>query len=233
MGRVTDVRQISHSECVKGSTWGRFPGGIWVDHGCRAIFEIESRGRHDPRAGLVSCASHNGRFNHCPADLRGRRVRLAARHSHAECRRGESWGTDRQGIWVDRGCRADFAIGDADGSGDRPRHFPPLPPEPRPGRRPRGGVVADLVCASTDRRLLHCEAPVRGNRVVLTKQISRAPCERGQTWGVKRNAIWVDDGCRARFRILRGGPADEGGPAEVLRRVNPGPWINPDLRERR
>jgi hypothetical protein len=30
--------------------------------------------------------------------------------SGSRCEQGYSWGYDRRGIWVDHGCRADFAI---------------------------------------------------------------------------------------------------------------------------
>ena len=32
------------------------------------------------------------------------------------------------------------------------------------------------------------------------RQLSRAACIQGRTWGYGRNGIWVSDGCRAEFR---------------------------------
>jgi hypothetical protein len=58
---------------------------------------------------IVSCAS-NGRRQYCDADTRGG-VTLQRQRSDAECRQGSSWGFDKRGIWVDRGCRADFEVG--------------------------------------------------------------------------------------------------------------------------
>lgn len=57
---------------------------------------------------IVSCGS-NGRRNYCEADTRGD-VLLLRQQSNAECRQGYSWGYDERGIWVDRGCRADFEV---------------------------------------------------------------------------------------------------------------------------
>jgi hypothetical protein len=42
-GEVTMVRQIGRAECIRGRTWGIDEGGIWVQNGCRAEFQIERR----------------------------------------------------------------------------------------------------------------------------------------------------------------------------------------------
>ena len=39
-GGVRLVRQRSGSPCIQGRTWGRDRGGVWVDGGCRADFEV-------------------------------------------------------------------------------------------------------------------------------------------------------------------------------------------------
>ncbi|HEX8695221.1 MAG TPA: DUF3011 domain-containing protein [Longimicrobium sp.] len=67
---------------------------------------------------LVTCQSYDGRTNHCRVDTRGG-VRLVRRLSEASCSRGRTWGTDRGGIWVSRGCRAQFAVGERYGDRDR------------------------------------------------------------------------------------------------------------------
>ena len=38
-------------------------------------------------------------------------VRLVKQLSREACLEGVSWGFDRDGIWVDQGCRAEFAVG--------------------------------------------------------------------------------------------------------------------------
>jgi Protein of unknown function (DUF3011) len=38
-------------------------------------------------------------------------VRLVRQRSDADCIYNRTWGYDRRGIWVDRGCRADFEVG--------------------------------------------------------------------------------------------------------------------------
>ncbi len=59
----------------------------------------------------IRCESDGGKYNHCNVRLvRGDNVQVSQKHSKAACRRGDSWDLDRSGIWVDKGCRADFLI---------------------------------------------------------------------------------------------------------------------------
>jgi len=67
-----------------------------------------NRGGNSNRA--ITCSSDDGRRTYCDADTRDG-VRLVRQRSDASCRQGSTWGYDRRGIWVDRGCRADFEIG--------------------------------------------------------------------------------------------------------------------------
>lgn len=45
----------------------------------------------------------------CSIDTRDG-VLIVRQRSEADCIYGRTWGYDRQGIWVDRGCRADFEV---------------------------------------------------------------------------------------------------------------------------
>jgi hypothetical protein len=60
-------------------------------------------------------------------------------------------------------------------------------------------ALADrLTCESRRGERAYCRADIsRG--VALVKQLSRSPCNRGSTWGIGRDEIWVDRGCRAVF----------------------------------
>jgi hypothetical protein len=57
----------------------------------------------------VHCKSEGYEYNRCPAVVSGP-VRLERQLSEAPCRRGETWGYDRRGIWVDEGCAGEFRI---------------------------------------------------------------------------------------------------------------------------
>ncbi len=126
-GGVRMVRQRSDAACREGYSWGTTRRGIWVDHGCRADFEVggQAGGRYDGSRGrrydrysqgsrgdnyVISCSSDDMRRHYCNADTRGARVRVFKQHSDAACREGYSWGTSNRGIWVDHGCRAEFEV---------------------------------------------------------------------------------------------------------------------------
>lgn len=59
-------------------------------------------------AGTIACASENGQRQYCKADTR-RGVRLIQQTRGTGCRPA-TWGYDAGGIWVDRGCQAEFDI---------------------------------------------------------------------------------------------------------------------------
>jgi hypothetical protein len=120
-GGVRLLTQHSDSACTEGYSWGSDSQGVWVDHGCRADFT--SGGNRDYREGIrngqygenpqsqrIACNSDDMRKHSCSVDTQGGEVRLAAQHSDARCTKGYSWGTNRRGIWVDHGCRADFVV---------------------------------------------------------------------------------------------------------------------------
>jgi hypothetical protein len=65
-----------------------------------------------------------------------------------------------------------------------------------------GVVHADetVTCASENNQRQHCATSTHGY-VTMTRQLSSSPCRQGQTWDYDRRGIWVDDGCRAEFRV--------------------------------
>jgi hypothetical protein len=58
----------------------------------------------------VRCESENFTYKRCPVETGGE-VRLVRQLSDAACRRGDTWGYDRRGIWVDEGCAGEFQVG--------------------------------------------------------------------------------------------------------------------------
>ena len=172
---------------------------IWVTQGCRAEFlAFSSDGRRGYGSGYgygnggrlgrtLRCGSDDGRWNHCNADTR-RGAELVRQISRSACIRGQSWGMDHTGIWVNGGCRAEFRIGD--------RSDPAPPPGPTRFR-----------CESDDGAPRSCGSVGRGG-VRLVQQLSRSECIEGRTWGAARGQVWVDQGCRAEFET--GGPLADG-----------------------
>lgn len=66
--------------------------------------------------------------------------------------------------------------------------------------RNRERNVQTVYCESGDMRRHWCSEGI-GAQVRLIKQKSDAACIKGRTWGVGRNGIWVDRGCRADFEV--------------------------------
>lgn len=82
---------------------------------------LDSGASVNPNSGTITCSSDNGQRVYCNADTRGG-VRLARQISGSRCEEGSTWGYDTRGIWVDRGCRAEF---DISGNGSRARIVSP------------------------------------------------------------------------------------------------------------
>lgn len=61
-----------------------------------------------------------------------------------------------------------------------------------------------VICSSVSNLYRECRTPFRG-RAVLTQQISNSRCIEGGNWGQRRDVIWVNSGCRARFSEVAGG----------------------------
>jgi hypothetical protein len=106
-------RQLSRDACVEGQTWGFDRNRIWVDKGCRAEFEVGGRSpvlSLAPAPRIVKVESNGGRYVRRATSTRGG-VRLHRQLSRDPCIEGQTWGFDRNGIWVTKGCRAEFQIG--------------------------------------------------------------------------------------------------------------------------
>lgn len=62
----------------------------------------------------------------------------------------------------------------------------------------------ETTCESNDNRRVECSMDTSG-RVRMVRRLSNAPCIEGSTWGTRRGAVWVSNGCRAVFRSDGGG----------------------------
>ena len=229
-GGVRLQSQQSGSPCTEGYSWGYDNRGIWVDHGCRANFEVggggygnRGYGNNGGQTQTIACNSDDEKRHSCAADTRGG-VRLQSQQSGSPCTEGYSWGYDNQSIWVDHGCRANFAIG-----GGRRGYNNPNNPNNRNSGRNRGeqngnnqggqdqnrdnrdrgygnngnGQTQTITCNSNDEKRHSCAADTRGG-VRLQSQQSGSPCTEGYSWGYDDRGVWVDHGCRASFAVGSG-----------------------------
>jgi hypothetical protein len=201
-GGVRLGRQLSDAPCRFGDSWGYDGGGIWVNRGCRGEFVVG--GDHAPPgrgARVVLCESESFRHEYCPAGTAGG-VRLQRQLSDTPCQYGHTWGYDGGGVWVSRGCRAEFLVGGGGGGGkfggggwygSGPGQGGWVPPPDPP-------AAQYIVCSSEDQRHRFC--PVRvPSGVRLQRQLSQAGCWLGSTWGFEPDGIWVTQGCRGEFAI--------------------------------
>ena len=199
---VQMVRQISGTQCIQNQTWGFDNRGIWVDRGCRAEFQVNANSNrnsggynqgnynqgNNSNGANITCGSDDGSRRYCDADTRNG-MQLVRQLSGSPCTQGQTWGFDNRGVWVDRGCRAEFQTGGGGGSNGG-------------FASGQGGVIT---CSSDDGRKHYCDADTRSGGVQLTRQISGTSCVQGQTWGFDARGIWVDRGCRAEFQVNAGG----------------------------
>jgi hypothetical protein len=183
------VMQLSQAPCLQGETWGFERSAIWVDDGCRGVFEAG-----DPFANIgerVVCASAERGRAECPADTRFG-VRLVQRISMAACEEGRSWGTLERAIWVDRGCRGEFEVGGPDRDqvvSPRVRRFP---------------------CGTSTGAQVSCPTGGIASGVRLIEDRSGGRCREGSTWGggAGDTVIWAGRGCRGLFEVTyHGAPA--------------------------
>ena len=80
--------------------------------GAQTYSTYPSSGYYGSRSGIVTCESINSRSNFCRVDTRGG-VEIVRQLSRERCIRGRNWEVRRDGIVVDDGCRAEFAVGSA------------------------------------------------------------------------------------------------------------------------
>ena len=71
-GRATLVRQLSDTRCTENVSFGVRNGQLWVDRGCRGVFQVRT-GHWGGNGGSdysVTCSSTNNRYTTCAWDAR-------------------------------------------------------------------------------------------------------------------------------------------------------------------
>lgn len=183
---ITLVKQLSDIPCLQGRNWDYDRHGVWVSHRCGGEFVTGKWVDRAPGTGpMLRCESRANRIEHCTADTRNG-VRLVRQLSASECVEGLDWGSDDKGVWVARGCRAEFRLGIDEAA-------------PSQTGAENAGITR-IPCESTGRQRQRCEIAVKAG-VDLFRQISKTRCVRDRNWGWDAEGIWVDHGCRAEFSV--------------------------------
>lgn len=170
------VRELSRTPCVQGRTWESQLGQVQVSDGCRADFAQKTVTTPPVRPVRVVCSSTSANPTVCNTPWQGR-SRLDRQLSTAACVEGRTWGWKPGKVWVSKGCRGEFV-------------------------RVRDTVVPYTVtCASSGIVPTVCAWDRKRGRPYLLKQLSKARCTEGLTWGYKGSSsnLWVTAGCRASF----------------------------------
>lgn len=164
----------------------------------------------------ITCESRNGQYQSCSANTSGG-VTLSRQLSSQGCWQGDTWGYDRNRVWVTRGCRAEFRVGGtssgnnngakvagalvlgaivaaaiANKNDDHNDHYDD-------GYNDGWGNGREIRCESNDGRYTRCGYVDRRQHVEIRRQLSNQQCVYGRNWGVDDRQLWVDDGCRAIF----------------------------------
>ena len=198
------LANVIAGDCRPGN-WGHDNAGVFVNNGCRAVFDVASRGGggggwgggypggnwgggNNGRPGqVIRCESWQFQPARCGMDTRGG-VQIH-RVIAGDCRQG-NWGRDRNGVWVVNGCRAEFVSGGGGGSGGGNWG----------GGNWGGGMNQVVECNSIRYRPARCNARI--NSGVQVDRVLGGECIEGRSWGWDRGGIWVNNGCRALFRVL-------------------------------
>jgi hypothetical protein len=112
INRAWLVEQRSQAPCVQGRSWGFQETGIWVTAGCSGLFAFEGGGPPPgpPPIDRVTCESREYQQAFCPVRPMIARAWLVSQRSQSACIQGETWGFQRNGIWVNGGCSGVFAF---------------------------------------------------------------------------------------------------------------------------
>lgn len=172
------------------------------------------------QAESVTCESRNGSYTSCPINSGGN-VTLSRQLSSQGCWENDTWGHDRNRVWVTNGCRAQFNVGSSSSSSSNK--------EAAVGAAVAIGLIGAAIiaskhnrdkdrddgryddrddrprqtfdCGSTDNRFRYCDnGRVRGH-VEVYRQQSKSACQYGSSWGSENGRVWVDRGCRATFAV--------------------------------
>ncbi|PNS09340.1 DUF3011 domain-containing protein [Solilutibacter silvestris] len=125
-----------------------------------------------PGTQAIRCESQGNRTQTCPTPWQGQ-SRLVRQLSSNDCRRGYSWDSRNGQVWVNHGCRGEFA---------------------------RFASNYSVTCSSHGSRPTTCAWDRNQGMPYLQQQLSNSPCMQGRNWGYNaRQGLWVSGGCRARF----------------------------------
>ena len=179
------IRQLSSttSPCREGITWRSQRNQIWVTQGCRGEFGYAGAPPAvtppvDTRTMRCESANQQHRICRTPWQGHSRLVRQLS-STASPCVEGTTWQSQQGQVFVDRGCRAEFA-----------------PLNGGPGVVPP--VHASIQCQSSSSRSQLSNTPWR-ERSRLVRQLTAHKCIEGVSWGTQPGQVWTSRGCGGEF----------------------------------
>ena len=187
---VVLVQETGPVRCVRGYSWDYDDGEIWVDHGCAAEFALTSRApvsweeeEVPTGAQLFACMAANTPEAVYCAEMPDLSAELVRQRGDAKCLEGKTWGVDSRGLWLAKGCAADFVVRQRTQTGADPLSTRKL-----------------VECASVEGKRNFCQADARGG-AELRAVLGHAPCKFRESWDWNEGGVWVDRGCHALFEV--------------------------------
>lgn len=170
-GRARLVENISDTRCIEGNNWGSQLGVVWVNQGCRGRF-VDSGYNWSP----IRCESKDNRYQQCRKPYNAE-VMLTRQLSNQRCVNGRTWGQDKNIVWVNNGCRAEFQL-----------------------RGYAGNNGYNITCTSRNNQYNTCSWNRNNGTPRLIERYS-GRCSERYDWGYdkNKNRIWVTNNCSARF----------------------------------
>ncbi len=216
-GTVTDVRldrRRSNAPCVAGESFGFEGRHMWVAKGCAGRFEVTFRrelgggpnapgdrpwwerlGGAEMRVTDLRCQSRDHGRNICVVEGPVTAIRLKRQRSAAVCERGVSFGFHEDFVWVDKGCQADFEVTYRPPRTDWTSSPAVAPPPFKEVER------VSFRCKSDNYRRNVCYVPGSIIDARLKQTRSRAPCVSSDSFGYRKDLVWVDKGCEGEFEV--------------------------------
>ncbi len=124
--------------------------------------------------GEIQCESSDGRPRTCATPWPGG-SELLRQLSGTPCVAGQNWSSSRGEVRVTAGCRGVFV----------------------PAAE---SAAQEIRCESSDGRYKQCGTNLYGNPQLI-RQLSSTRCIQGTSWGMRDGSLWVNNGCRAVFRV--------------------------------
>ena len=178
------IRQLSNSPCREGITWRSQRNQVWVNNGCRGEFGYAGAPPAPPAppitqpiaAETIRCESMNNQHQICRTPWPGHSRMVRQLSSAASpCIEGTNWQSQQGQVFVNQGCRAEFASINSGGAGQTP-----------------------VRCRSSSAQHQQCATPWP-ERSRLSRQLTAHQCIEGVSWGTQPGMVWTSRGCDGEF----------------------------------